>query len=156
MTPARTLTALALGAALLAGTALAESHGSNPAVKARQSHMQLYAHNIGVLGAMVKGEVDYGAEAAVAAAGNLAALSQLDQRTYWPQGTDSDTLDGTRALPAIWNDFPDILTKAKALTDAAVALEATAGDGLDALKAGFGPVGGACGACHKAYQKPRE
>ena len=35
--------------------ALADGHADvNPAVKARQSHMQLYAHNIAILGGMAQ------------------------------------------------------------------------------------------------------
>ena len=40
--------------------------------------MQLYAFNISHLGAMAKGEVDYDAAAASAAANNLAALAALN------------------------------------------------------------------------------
>jgi cytochrome c556 len=35
---------------------------------------------------------------------------------------------------------------------AATGLAAVAGDGLDPMRAAFGPVGAACGACHDAYQ----
>ena len=41
--------------AATAGLVFAASHGGNPAVKARQSHMQLHVHNISILGAMAKG-----------------------------------------------------------------------------------------------------
>ncbi|MBT8408805.1 MAG: cytochrome c [Alphaproteobacteria bacterium] len=153
MSITRNILALSLGAAVIAGAAFADSHAANPAVKARQSHMQLYSFNLGILGTMAKGETEYDAEAASAAATNLATLAQLNQSAYWPQGTDNASMEGTRALPAIWNDFPDILTKSKAMVDAAVALEASAGDGLEALQAGIGPVGGACGGCHKPYRQ---
>ena len=33
-------------------------------VVARQSHMQLYAHNLGILGGMAQGKMDYDADAA--------------------------------------------------------------------------------------------
>ncbi len=143
----------AFGALAVAGTAIADSHaGLPPAVKARQAHMQLYAHNLGILGGMARGNAEYSAEAASAAASNLAALSQLDQMTYWAPGTDSDTVEGSKALPALWENIPDAVSKGQALATAAVALSETAGNGLEAVQAGLGPVGRACGSCHEAYQ----
>ena len=47
------------------------------AIKARQALMTLYAANLGALGAMAKGDVEYKAEAASAAANNLQALVNL-------------------------------------------------------------------------------
>jgi len=148
---------LSLGAAALILTATTLSAGSHsgdlPApVKARHGQMQLYAFNLGTLGAMAKGEVAYDAEAASAAAANLLALATLNAGPMWAPGTDSDSLDGSRALPAIWENFPDVGAKAGAMVEAATAMNAAAGNGLDALQAAMGPVGGACGGCHKVYR----
>ncbi|MEQ9243792.1 c-type cytochrome [Roseovarius indicus] len=124
------------------------------AVKARQSQMTLYAFNIGLLGSMAKGEVEYDAEAATAAATNLASLSKLDQSRLWPQGSDAETLgsDTTEALPAIWEEGSDIGDKAMALISAADDMQAAAGDGLDALRGAIGPVGKSCGGCHEDFR----
>ena len=141
--------------ALAAGAAIAGGHEGNPAVKARKAHMQLYAHNLGILGGMARGNAEYDAEAASAAASNLAALTQLNQMTYWAPGTDSDALPGeTRALPALWENIPDAVAKGQELAAAAMALSETAGNGLEAVQAGLGPVGRVCGQCHEAYQVP--
>lgn len=150
----RSLTvSLVLCGAIAAGTAFAGGHTGNPAVKARKAHMQLYGHNLGILGGMARGNAEYNAEAASAAASNLAALAQLDQSTYWAPGTDSDALPGeSRALPALWENIPDAIEKGQALATAAMALSETAGDGLEAVQAGLGPVGRVCGQCHEAYQ----
>lgn len=138
------------------GFATAGGHGGNPAVKARKSHMQLYAHNLGILGGMAKGEVEYDAGAASAAANNLAALSTFDQRSYWAPGTSTDELgEETRALPAIWQEGSKAAEIGGQLAEAAAALAAVAGDGQAALGGAMGGVGGACGACHKAYQQPK-
>ena len=149
---------IAAGAALAvtAGLAYAGGHGGNPAVKARQSHMQLYAHNLGVLGGMAKGEVEYNADVASAAANNLAALTKLSQMTYWPQGTSTDDLgDETRALPALWEDggFAKAIEIGTTLAGAAEELAAVAGNGAEAIGPALGPVGRQCGACHQAFQK---
>ena len=58
-----------------AGLGLAQEEKKNPVVEARQSLMHLYAFNLGLLGGMAKGEIEYDAEAAGAAASNLAALA---------------------------------------------------------------------------------
>ena len=146
------LTVILCGA-LAAGTAFAAGHQGNPAVKARKAHMQLYAHNLGILGGMARGNAEYNAEAASAAAANLAALAQLDQTSYWAPGTDSEALPGeSRTLPALWENIPDAIAKGEELAAAAVALSETAGTGLEAVQAGLGPVGRVCGQCHEAYQ----
>lgn len=150
-----TAVCLALGVAT-AGTAFAAGHGGNPAVTARKAHMQLYAFNLGTLGAMAKGEVEYDAEAASAAASNLAALSALSQRAYWVPGTSSDDLpDESRALPAIWEEGSKAGEIGASFAEAAAALAAVAGDGKDAMAGALGAVGKGCGDCHEGYRKPR-
>ncbi len=156
MTSISRIVAAGLTVAVVTGAAFAASH-LDPIVAAgitaRQSHMKLYQHNIAVLGAMAQGNIDYDADAAAAAAGNLAALSTLNQSTYWPLGSDSASVEGTRALPAIWENGDDVMAKAAALAEAAAALNAVAGNGLAEMQAALGPVGQACGACHQTYRK---
>ena len=145
------LTTLSLIAGLTAGAAFADNH-INGAIKARQGQMQLYAHYLGVLGGMAKGSIEYDAAAAQAAADSLLAVSSISGATLWPQGSDNQSAKGTRALPAIWENFADVGAKAQAMTDGATAMAAAAGTDVDALRAAMGGVGGACGACHKAYR----
>ncbi len=148
----------AAGLVFAAGTVFAESHVDKAiagAISARQSHMTLNGFNVGSLFAMANGNVAYDPEAAKAAAGNLVALSNMSQAGYWPEGSDADSVENTRALPAIWQNMADVETKLSAVHEAAVALEAVAGDGVDPMKAALGPVGDACSACHKAYQQPK-
>ncbi|QIE55503.1 cytochrome c [Pikeienuella piscinae] len=146
---------LAAVVALGAGAAMAQD--VSKAVSARQSLMKLNAHYIGQLGAMAKGEVEYDSEQAKAAAESLAAVAALDQGAMWPAGSDSDTLgeEATEALPVIWTSYPAITENIDALADATANLAAVAGDGLEALRGGIGPVGKACGACHKEYRVPK-
>ncbi len=146
-----------LVAAVMATSAIGDGHADKAieaAVKARQSQMTLYAFNMGLLGAMAKGEVDYDATAASAAAGNLAALSRMDQSRLWPQGSDSEALglDTTKAAPAIWAAGSTVGEKGMAFGAAAMALEAAAGGGLDALRGAMGDVGKSCGGCHESYR----
>ena len=145
---------LSVAGALVAGSIVAHE-SDNGSVKARQHVMQLQAYYLGQLGAMAKGDVEYSSEAAQGAADSLVAISQLDHSTLWPPGTDSESISNTRALPNLWTDYPDIIEKAGALTDAVAAMQSVAGTDLESLRASMGPVGAACGACHKAYQKPQ-
>ena len=144
-------------AAVMATSAIGDGHADKAiaaAVKARQSQMTLYAFNLGLLGGMAKGEIDYDASSASAAASNLAALAKLDQSRLWPQGSDSDALglDTTKAAPAIWMAGSTAGEKGKALAMAAVALEDAAGGGLESLRGAMGAVGKSCGACHESYR----
>lgn len=140
--------------ALTATMSLAGSHGAdNPAVKARQAQMQLYAFNLSLIGGMAKGAVDYDAEAASAAAGNLVKLSSLSAGAMWVPGTDSMDAAGSKAKPELWENMDDVIAKATAMNAAAVAMEAAAGNGLEALQGAMGALGGSCGGCHKAYRE---
>lgn len=140
--------------AATSGLAFAGSHGGNPAVKARQSHMQLYQHNLNIIGAMAKGEAEYDAEAATAAANNIVALTNMSQAGYWPEGSDTEALgEETRALPALWADFPKVMESAGAVKEAAANLASVAGTGQEALGPALGQLGGACTECHKAFRQ---
>ena len=141
-------------AMVLASPALAQDVPQ--AMQARKGLMDMNGINAGVLFAMTQGKRDYDAEAAKAAAGNIVLLASINQNNLWPEGTDAEALPGlTRALPAIWEKYPDIEEKAKAWLAAAQAVDAVAGDGLDALQAAVGPLGGACKDCHDNYRAPR-
>jgi cytochrome c556 len=134
----------------------AAGHAKTPEAKAvelRKAHMQLQGHNLGILGAMAQGKADYDADAASAAATNLAALASMAHNGYWLPGSDSASIEGTRALPEMWQNFADVGAKVGALKAAADAMSLVAGTDLASLQGAMGPVGGACGACHKAYRQ---
>lgn len=139
----------------LGAMAIAASHGGegHAAAMARKAHMNLYAHNLGILGKMAKGETAFDAAASQAAADNLASLSTLNQMTYWVPGSSDMDIGNTRALPALWDNIPDAIAKGEALAKAAMAMQAAAGS-LEGVQGNIGAVGGACGACHKAYRAP--
>ena len=143
--------AMAAGAVLAAGVALAESPFDG-AVGARKAVMQLRGFNIGQLGGMAKGDMPYDATAAQAAADNLLMLASINMMAMWPAGSDNGAITGTNALPAIWADGSDIGAKAQALIDAATAMKAAAGTDLASLQGAMGALGGACGGCHKEYR----
>lgn len=145
--------AISAVAVAIASTAVIAQNGDfSDAIKARKAQMYLYQHNLAILGGMAQGKIEYDADAASSAASNLASLVNLNQSTYWPAGSDSASVEGTRALPAIWEDFPGVMEESNKLIEAAAAMETAAGGGLESLQGAIGPVGGACGSCHKAYR----
>jgi cytochrome c556 len=146
--------ALSALAAMSNGATAAIAQDLPPSVQARKGQFQIMALNIGVLGNMARGNSEYDAAQASAAAANLVAISMLDQSFHWPEGTDNMAIDGTRALPAIWENLPDVVAKWQAFGAAATGLSAEAGNGLEAMRTALGPVGGTCGACHDAYRAP--
>ena len=125
----------------------------NPAVGARQGQFKIYLHNFATIGGMAQGRIDYDAAAAQTAADNLFHITRLDQISMWPEGTDSMSIDGTRAKPEIWENLDDFVAKYVAMQTAVEGLQAAAGSGLDAMRAAVGPVGAACQACHQAYRE---
>ncbi|SNR99828.1 c-type cytochrome [Antarctobacter heliothermus] len=124
------------------------------AVKARQGQFNIMALNLGILGGMARGTVDYDADAAQAAADSLVAVSMVSQPALWPEGTDSMSIDGTRAMPAIWENIDDVMAKWAGFGEAATAMAAVAGTGKDAIGPNMGALGAACKACHDTYRAP--
>jgi len=152
--------ALATGAALVAGaTAAISGEAEERAVKARQALMQVYAFNLGQLGAMVKGEMEYNADLAKASADNLVKATTMNGMAMWPKGSsmDDEGMAGkTWAKADIWADGSDVGEKAKALREAAAQMAEVAGNGLDAVKGAMGGVGGGCKGCHEKFRAPKD
>ncbi|KAA9008892.1 c-type cytochrome [Histidinibacterium aquaticum] len=148
--------ALAAAAALFAGALPAQDQATEAAIGARQAHMNLYAHNLGIVGGMARGNIPYDAEMAQTAAADLALVAQVSQQAYWPEGSSVEATDETRALPAIWENMEEFRGYADQLVEAAMDLESVAGDGQEALGAGLQGVGQACGGCHEDFRQEDE
>lgn len=147
----RKLILATLVAAVPATMVLAQS--AEDSVKARQGFFQLISFELGGLGAMAKGDVEYDAEVASAHAADLAALTSLHITDYFAPGTSNEDLPGkTRALPVIWEDMGGFTEKLDGLTAAVANMSEAAGGGLDALRPAMGQLGGACKACHDNYR----
>lgn len=144
---------------LVAGALTSASAGDfDSQIKARQAFMQLYAFNLGILGAMAKGEMEYSADLARASADNLLSAAKMSNGAMWPMGSDLDTAGNenlTRAKAVIWKSFPEVGEKHQALTDAATKMAAEAGNGIDAIRANIGAVGAGCSGCHDSFRAPQ-
>lgn len=149
------LSLLTAAAALTFGTiAIADGHADlDPAVKARQAHMQLYAHNLGILGGMAQEKIPYDAAAAQNAADNMVALISINQMSYWPAGTDNASIEGTKALPALWENFDNVMAISADFSAAADGMAAAAGTDLASLQGAMQALGGSCSACHREYRQ---
>ncbi|MBL4906105.1 MAG: cytochrome c [Sneathiella sp.] len=128
-------------------------------IKARQSVMQIYAFNLGILGAMAKGEKEYEAGLAQTAANNLNAAILMNNGAMWPMGSDMSApgLAGkTRAKANIWTSFPKVVETHKSLAVASAAMADVAGTGLTAIRSNIGAVGKGCQSCHEAFRAPKK
>lgn len=143
------VTGLALAATL--GAALAQGSPQTE-IEARQGQFKLLAFNLGPLVEMTRGNIDYDADLASAAADSLVHVTNLDQTRLWPEGSDNAAQDNTRALPSIWEDPDDFAEKFTALQTNAQTLQAAAGQDLDALRGALGPLAQTCSACHNAHR----
>lgn len=149
----RSLTAIAALAATVALPAIALADAADDAIKARQGYYRVVSHNAGMLFGMAKGEIAYDAATAAAHAENLRAMASMNTASMWPAGSDNVARAGkTRALPALWDTFPAVMDKHAGFVAATETLAATAGNGLDALRANIGTLGNSCGACHDLYR----
>ena len=146
-------TAVAL-AAIISGTAVYAQDDFSAQLKARQGQFRILAINLGILGGMAQGKTEYDAEAAQAAADTIVAVSMIQQGPMWPEGSDSMSIEGTRAMPSIWEDMADVQSKWAAVGEAAQSMQVAASGGAEALGPAMGQLGGACKACHDAHRAP--
>jgi cytochrome c556 len=149
---------LATVAAMTAYSAMAQN-AEDPfadVVETRHGLMLQMAADLGKMGAMAKGDVPYDAALATKAASNVAAVASVLSMDQFPAGSENGKAAESYTLPAVWENTDDFLVKIAALNEAANAMKTAAGTDLDALKAGMGGLGGACGGCHKVYRKPEE
>lgn len=123
------------------------------AMEARQGYFKMLGANMGVLAGMAKGEIPYDEDRAAMHASNIETLSQYNLGFHFPQGTSSDDLEESEALPKIWSELDGVVAKHADLAEAA----AGAGDAVRGGQDNVGPVvqalGGTCKACHDNYRK---
>lgn len=148
----RLIRTLAL-ASLVSIPAIATAQSAEDALKARQGYMEMLALNMGPLAAMAKGEMEYDEAAASTAGANIEALTQYAVAGLFVPGTADGEVDGSDALPAIWENPEEFGQKYAGLTEAA----AGASEAVKGGQGNIGPVlqklGGACKACHDDFRK---
>lgn len=132
---------------------IAYADAKDDALEARHGFMKMISINMGTLAGMAKGEIEYDESAASTAAANIEALTNYGAPALFVEGTANGEVDGSDALPAIWEKPEDFAKKYAALGEAAAGTS-------DAVKGGQGNVGpvlqelgGACKDCHDDYRK---
>lgn len=147
----RSLLAVAALAGLLVSLpAAAQFRNAEAAVKYRQSVMQVQAYHFGRIANMAQGRAPFDARLA---AEDAALLDTIDKLPFVAFVDGSDKVGNTRAKPEVWKDRAKFDAAASKLQEEVAKLNAAAKTGsLDAIKAAVGGVGGACKACHDAYQ----
>ncbi len=142
----RWLLVLIAGTFLMAGPGVVPAAQFDKVIEGRQQLMK----GIGEASKGLRSATD--AAAVAASADKLAeAFAKINADTF-PKGS----ADGSRAKPAIWEQWDEFETKAKnAVTLAqAIAAKARAGESTAGLVKTFGK--NACGSCHRPFRKPRQ
>ncbi|MDA7426974.1 cytochrome c [Primorskyibacter aestuariivivens] len=148
------VSALVIAATMTGGAAFAQDYKNQ--LKARQGSMWVVALNMGVLGGMAKGEMEYDADKAMAAAHSLHGVSMIHFASLFPEGSDGAMIEGTTAKDTINSDMAGFQEKWDAFGAAAERAVAEVGNGQEALGPVMGALGGTCKACHQDYRIPQE
>jgi len=143
--------AAALAAVLvlcLALVALAHEDEELPAGPIRDRHELM--HGIGDNAKKIGDALKAGDTQAIPPAADAIAASARKIPSLFPAGS---TNPKSRALPAIWQDFPRFQQASAELSNSAMALAQTAKEGGDAGAAAK-TMFGACKACHDSFRAP--
>ena len=139
-----------VAAATLTLPAQAQFAKPEDAIKYRQSALTIMANHFGRVGAMASGRAPFDANAAAA----NAAIAETMSKLPWAAFVEGSGTGNTRAKPEIWSDNAKFKAAAEKMQGEMSKLAAAAKTGnLDNIKAAFGPVGGACKACHDDFRK---
>jgi cytochrome c556 len=138
--------AFALGVVLAAGAAYAQEDPTDPNAIARSELMKMVGMNTGILGNMAGGKEPFDAAKAEGAKAALIEAAGKIEATFMEQGAADPV---SEAKPEIWANWDDFLVKAKALGDAAGAVDVAS---VESIGAGMGAIGGACKDCHTSYR----
>ncbi|WP_265499278.1 c-type cytochrome [Paracoccus beibuensis] len=146
---------IALAAAIAVTGAAALAQSPEDAVEGRHGFMTMLSIEMGALAGMAKGEVPYDEAMATAAARNLMALASYDAPKLFVEGTSSEDLDDSDALPAIWQDREDFEAQFAALQEAAQGIDQQVTGGQESLGPVVQKLGVTCRDCHDSYRLDR-
>lgn len=128
-----------------------EKHAKK-ATELRQSIFKLLGSNMGPLGGMAKGKIEFDAATIEKNAQRINQLSlMIDDYTR----TDTSKFNvKTEALNKVWQQRAEFEKRIMALTDASASLEKIALSGDESnIKQAIGKVGQSCGGCHDNFKK---
>lgn len=148
-----------LAASAVLGSVLAAGCGGGPAelddspeaqaFRFRHAVMTVVADKTLTIGGMARGEIPEDDAVFTKAATDLVAMAGMATEGFMPQGIPA----GSRAEPAIWDDWSDFERRAQDFQDAAQAVaEAAQNGGLEAARDLVRPLQQTCGGCHSTYR----
>lgn len=149
------LISLALATTLTTPFVIAKEASSekqaNTAVQFRQAVLQLVRSNMGPLGGMAKGQIDYDAEVIRVNAMRIEQLA-LMMGDYFELDTRKFPVK-TEAADIIWEEMSDFESKRQDMVDAAATLQkiALAKDESN-YRSAIGTLGSTCKACHDKFK----
>ncbi|MFY0988955.1 c-type cytochrome [Halomonas sp. C05BenzN] len=147
------LATLGLSLGLLASASV-QAVDVDKAIQYRQDALRVMAWQMGPLGDMAQGNIDYDAERFALRAGNLAALAGLPWEGF-VEGSlrgDGHGMD-TDALAAIGDDRDDFEARHQSLVEETATLAALAeGDDFAAMRRQVASVANTCKGCHDNYR----
>lgn len=133
-------------------TPVSGHNGATGIVKERMEVMEALGNAIKSLVAMLKRQAQFNQDSVKATANKMAAHG-TKIKAQFPAGSDHKP---TRALPAVWKNRADFDKLADQLTQAAKALEKSAGAAKSAknLAPHIIAIGKTCKSCHEKYRAP--
>ena len=147
----KTLAAAALLATAVAASAEMEQEQAERAVETRQSVLHLMGWNMGPLGAMARGRMDFDAARVETNADRLLALANMMSDAFGPD-TRANTVT-TEALDKIWEQPEAFAAKIQDTIDAAARLKSVAGSGDEgAMREAIAGLGSTSGSCHDDFR----
>ena len=149
MTKTKNVMLIAACVTALAGAAFAHS-GATGIVKERMDAMSDIGKSMKTLGAFIKGEKDYDAATARAAAESIGAHAKMIPHLF-PEGSNKKP---SEALPAIWSDWTAFTAIANEMETAANSLAVAADSATDAagIRPAFLSLGKTCKGCHQKFR----
>ena len=149
------LAALALGGAV----AFAADEPAN-IVKYRQTFMKANSAHLGMIAAIVKGEVSLTDEIAphAEALAQQGKLASANLQQLFPEGTGKGADVETHALPVIWEQWGEFEQAAQNFEEESAKLaEVAAGGDMTAIAQQVGTFGrNACGGCHEDFREKQD
>lgn len=121
------------------------------ATATRQGLFKVLGYNMGAIGGMARGAVEFDAAIAERNANRIAMLAPMIPELF---ASDTRTFDvTTEALPIIWDNKAQFEEKAANLIAAAETFAAVARSGDQrAITAAIRPFGATCGNCHETFR----
>lgn len=134
-----------------ADVAKSEKHAKK-ATELRQSVFSLLGSNMGPLGGMAKGKINFDAKAIEK---HALRINQLSYMLADYNRTDTSSFNvKTDALDKVWKETDLFAEKIKALNESSANLMLIAKTGDEsAIKKAIGGVGKSCGGCHDDFKK---